>query len=237
MLNNKLSQRLLAEYLGSMVLVVAAISPIILGYHVLGASMAVAVLMDAVAVAFILFVLIEILGPVSYCHINPAVTLAMMASRNIGVKTGFLYIIVQFAGGLSGTIVSHLMFFHEEFFELATISDVVRSDGAFIGEFFGTFMLLLTIYGCMHKNSKQAGLIIGFLVGGLLITTSSTMFANPQVTLARMFTFAAGGVRPIDGAIFIVIQVIAALSATFVAGILFPGSSPEPAARETQGRR
>lgn len=217
-----LSRRLFAEYLGSLVLVVAAISPIILGYHVMGASVALAVLMDAVAVGFILFVLIEIFEPISYCHINPAVTVSMMVSKNIEVKTGLLYVLVQILGGFSGTIVSHLMFFNEKFFKLLTISQVVRSHGAYVGEFVGTFLLVLTIYGCMYKKSVRSGLIIGFLVGGLLITTSSTMFANPQVTLARVFTFAIAGVRPMDGLVFIVVQFMGALVATFTANFLFP---------------
>lgn len=219
-----LSRRLFAEYLGSLVLVVAAISPIILGYHVLGGSVALAVLMDAVAVGFILFVLIEILEPVSYCHINPAVTVSMMVSKNMEVKTGFLYLIVQFLGGFSGTIVSHLMFYHEKFFKLLTVSQVTRSHGAYFGEFVGTFLLVLTIYGCMYKKSVRPGLIIGFLVGGLLITTSSTMFANPQVTLARIFTFAIAGVRPIDGLVFMVVQIMGALVATYTANFLFPAT-------------
>ncbi len=219
-----LSRRLFAEYLGSLVLVVAAISPIILGYHVLGGSVALAVLMDAVAVGFVLFVLIEILEPVSYCHINPAVTVSMMVSKNMEVKTGLLYLIVQFLGGLSGTIVSHLMFYHEKFFKLLTVSQVTRSQGAYFGEFVGTFLLVLTIYGCMYKKSVRPGLIIGFLVGGLLITTSSTMFANPQVTLARIFTFAIAGVRPIDGLVFMMVQVLGALVATYTAYFLFPAT-------------
>jgi len=205
-----------------MVLVVAAIGPMILGYQALGSTIAVAVLMDAVAVAFVLFVLIEILGPVSDCHINPAVTIAMMASARMDYATGLWYILVQFLGGVSGTIVTHLMFFHESFFRLLTISEVQRSEGAYVGEFVGTFLLVLTIYGCIHKKSDRTALVVGLLVGGLLITTSSTMFANPQVTFARIFTFAVAGVRPLDGLVFIVVQIFGGLTATFVAMHLFP---------------
>ena len=185
-----LTQKLCAEYLGSLILVFTAISPIILGYHVLNATVALAVLMDAIAVGFVLFVLIEILGPVSYCHINPAVTLSMMVSKNMDNKTGMLYIIFQFLGGITGTLFSHLMFIHEKCFKLLTISKVPRSGGTYIAEFIGTFMLVLVIYGCIHKKSDRSVMIIGFLVGGFLITTSSTMFANPQVTFGRIFTFA-----------------------------------------------
>ena len=63
--------------------------------------------------------------------------------------------------------------------------------------------------------------IVGLLVGGFLITTSSTMFANPQVTIARMFTWAMAGVRPADAVVFILVQLAAAVAAAKVAGFLF----------------
>ena len=220
-MEKRIYQRLLAEYIGSLVLVVAAIGPIILAHHVLNASVALAVLMDAIAVGFVLFVLIEIFGPISECHINPAVSISMILSGRMKLKIGILYIIVQFLGGLSGTVVAHLMFFNESFFQILTISTVSRSQGPYIGEFFGTFILILTIYGCIYSNSTRAGSIIGLLVGGLLLTTSSTMFANPQVTVARMFTFAIAGVSPLDGFFFILVQILASITATYTAGILF----------------
>jgi glycerol uptake facilitator-like aquaporin len=217
-----MSRRLFAEFLGSLLLVFVAISPTILGYNVLGASIPIAVLMDAIAVGFVLFVLIEIFEPVSYCHINPAVTVAMMASKNIEVKTGILYIIVQIIGGICGTFVSHAMFIGNDFFQWAIISDVTRSGGNYFAEFVGTFTLVLVIFGCMYKKSTRPGLIIGLLVGGFIITTSSTMFANPQVTIARIFTWAIAGIRPVDALVFVVVEIIAALAAVGVAAFLFP---------------
>jgi glycerol uptake facilitator-like aquaporin len=219
---NSMGRRLFAEFLGSLLLVFVAISPTILGYNVLGASIPIAVLMDAIAVGFVLFVLIEILEPVSYCHINPAVTIAMMASKNISVKTGILYIIVQIIGGICGTFVSHAMFIGNDFFQWAIISDVARDGGAYFGEFMGTFTLVLVIFGCMYKQSTRPGLIIGLLVGGFIITTSSTMFANPQVTIARIFTWAIAGIRPVDALVFVIVEIIAALAAVGVAAYLFP---------------
>mgnify|MGYP001157233853 CR=1 FL=1 len=214
-------RKLLAEYLGSMILTIAVISPLILSYNVFGASVPMALVMDALAVAFVYFVLIEVLGPVSGCHVNPAITAAMIATGKIDARSGRRYILAQFIGGLSGTVVSHLMFFGEGFFSLFTVSDTVRTGGAYLSEVFCTFLLILTIFGCQHRKSKQTGLIVGFLVGGLMITVSSTMFGNPQVTLARMFTFAIGGVRIFDGLVFIVAQAAAVWLAVFVAGHLF----------------
>jgi glycerol uptake facilitator-like aquaporin len=186
-----------------------------------------AVLMDAIAVGLVLFGLIEVLGPVSGCHINPAVTLSMMISKNVDARTGVLYILVQFLGGITGTLASHLIFVHEQFFTLLTVSEVVRHDGAYIAEFIGTFMLVLTIYGCIRSKSSKTGMIVGALVGGFLITISSTMFANPQVTFARIFTFAIAGIRPFDALMFIAAEIVGALAATYAAKFLFGAGSAE----------
>ena len=68
----------------------------------------------------------------------------------------------------------------------------------------------------MHNQSDKISLVVGMLVGGQLIATSSTMFANPQVTFARMFTYAAAGVTPVDGAVFILMEIVGAVLAVLV---------------------
>ena len=220
-MNNQLGRQLAAEFFGSLILVFTAISPIILGFNVLDTGIGLAVLMDAIAVGFVLFVLIETLGPISGCHINPAVTLAMLSVNKIDGPTAWRYIVVQIIGGLLGTLASHAMFIGNDFFQWIAVSAVARDGGAFFAEFVGTFTLLVVIFGTVRHQSKQPGLIIGFLVGGFLITTSSTMFANPAVTLARVFTWAMAGVRPVDALIFIVVQIVAALAAARFSLYLF----------------
>lgn len=220
--SNNLGRRLVAEFLGSLLLVFTAISPTILGFNVFGSGVTLAVVMDAIAVGFVLFVLIEILGPISGCHINPAVTIAMLSVKKIKFKPAALYIIVQILGGLVGVLAAHAMFIGYDFFQWTAVSDISRSGGAYFAEFVGTFTLVLVIFGTMAHKSVQAGLIIGFLVGGFIITTSSTMFANPQVTLARVFTWAIAGIRPQDAIVFIVVQIAAAFAAAAVAAYLFP---------------
>lgn len=220
--HNYLARQLTAEFLGSLLLVFTAISPIVLGFNVLDAGIATAVLMDAIAVGFVLFALIETLGPISGCHINPAVTLAMMLTRRMDRRTGLRYMVVQTVGGLLGTVASHAMFIGHDFFQWVAISDIARSGGAFWAEFVGTFVLILVIFGTIHHRPAQPGLIIGLLVGGFLITTSSTMFANPQVTVARVFTWAMAGIRPLDAVVFVGVQLTAVFAATPVAAFLFP---------------
>jgi len=220
-MNQQIDRELSAEFFGSLILVFTAISPVILGYNVLDTGIGLAVLMDAIAVGFVLFVLIEILGPISGCHLNPAVTLAMLIAKKIDSRTAMFYIVVQVIGGLLGTLASHTMFIGHDFFQWVAISEVARDGGAFFAEFVGTFTLIVVIFGTMRHQSKQPGLIIGLLVGGFLITTSSTMFANPQVTLARVFTWAMAGVRPLDALIFIVVQVVATIAGTRFSTYLF----------------
>ena len=207
--------QVLSEYLGSAFLVMAAISPIILFNRVLNAGIALAVLADALGVGTILFALIEIFGPVSGAHFNPAVTLATFICGMMSWRQAALYIIVQIAGGLTGMMFSHLMFYHE-MPRLIAVSEVTRAGGNYFAEIFGTFILILAILLLVQSRSKKISLVVGLLVGGELIATSSTMFANPQVTLARMFTYSASGVKPLDGMAFILMQLIGAVLAVFV---------------------
>jgi glycerol uptake facilitator-like aquaporin len=226
----------LAEYFGSMTLVVAAISPVILAHDVLGAGLAVSVLMDAVAVGLVLFALIEVLGPISSCHLNPAVTVSMMMAGRIDARRGLLYVVFQLLGGLTGTLVSHLMFLGNREVPFMALSTVVRTDGAYLGEVFGTFTLVLVVHGCARARSSNTGMVVGALVGGLLVTTSSTMFANPQVTVARIFTSSLAGIRPLDALAFIAVQMGSAALATYAAEALF-GGDPRRAERPAGAHR
>lgn len=219
--NNNLGRKLVAEFIGSGLLVMAIVSSAILAHDVLGATVGLSVLFIGLATGFWLFVLVEVFGPVSGCHINPAVTVAMMASKDIDVKTGALYIPVQIIGGIVGILFTHMMFLHLGF-PLMAISEVARPAWCYWAEFVGTFALVGTIYGCVRGGSKLTGLAIGFVVGAGIIITSATMFVNPQVTIARMFTYAIAGIRPLDVGPFIGAEILGALAAAAVFGYLYP---------------
>ena len=206
---SKLSEPI-AEFLGSMFLVMAAISPVILFTEVLESHISVALIANALAVAFVLGALIEMFAPVSGAHFNPVVTLVMLADKKINAVKAALYIVVQIFGGIIGTVFTHLMFYNERggvFF----VSETTRN--AYLGEIIGTFILVFAILILVKVKSSKISLFIGLLVGGQIMATSSTMFANPQVTIARIFTNSASGIRPPDAAIFIVMQLIGGLAA------------------------
>ena len=205
----------LCEFIGSLFLVIAAIAPMILFVEVLKTSIALAVLADAIAVGFILFALIEIFGPICTSFFNPAVCLSMVLAKDITWKLAGIYIIFQILGGISGVVLAHLMFY-DAMTSALTVSTITRSGGTYIGEVLGTFILVLCILSLVHQRSNRISLVVGFLVGGMLLSTSSTMFANPQVTIARIFTGSAAGIRPIDAGIFIVLQLIGSVLAFLV---------------------
>jgi len=211
---------LIAEFIGSMFLVMASVSSIILFTMVLESHISVALLAHAVTVAWVLFALIEMLGPISYAHFNPVVTMAMALDKKIDYRKAAMYIPVQIAGGISGVIISHLMFF-DEIGYLISIADIVRNDYKFFSEIVGAFILVFAILLLAKVKSSKAPIVVSFLVGGQIMSTSSTMFANPQVTIARMFTNTASGIRPIDGLVFITMQIIGALLAFVVYKLVF----------------
>ena len=209
-----------SEFFGSMFLVMAAISSVILFTSVFEAHKSIAIIANALSVAFVLCALIEMFGTISGAHFNPVVTMVMMFEKKIGIMKALVFIIFQFAGGIVGTMLSRLMFLNEVGVILS-VSENVRNDYIFFGEIFGTFILVLAILLLVKTGSNKISLIVGFLVGGQLMATSSTMFANPQVTVARMFTNTASGIRPIDGIIFIAMQIIGALLAYAVYRFVF----------------
>jgi glycerol uptake facilitator-like aquaporin len=216
-----LKQNLLAEFIGSLFLVVVAVASTILPYNVLGGDVALAVLVNAFAVAFVLFALIETFASISGAHFNPAVTIALLVSRDIRPKVAAYYIGAQFAGGFIGLLTAHLMFY-DTMGVLLTVSETVKTPGTFFAEFVGTFMLVGVIIGCVRGGSNKTSMAVAFLVGGLLVTTSSTMFANPMVTFNRMFTYAICGIAPESGLFFIVAEVLGALAATVTFCYIFP---------------
>ena len=205
----------ICEFIGSMFLVIAAISPIILFTEVLKVDISIAVLADAIAVGFVLFALIEIFGPICTAYFNPVVSIVMALNKDISWSKALVYSFWQILGGITGMILSHVMFY-DHVQKLMVVSNIQRTGGTFIAEILGTFILVLCIFSLVHQKSDKTSLVVGLLVGGMLLSTSSTMFANPQVTIARFFTYSAAGIRPIDGMIFIIMQIIGGVLAFII---------------------
>ena len=139
----------------------------------------------------------------------------MAIVKDITWAQALRYSFFQIIGGITGALISHLMFYDTipKIFEFSTVS---RSGGAYFSEVNGAFILVVCILSLVHQKSQRVSQVVGLLVSGMLLSTSSTMFANPQVIIARIFTYSAAGIRPVDGLIFICMQIIGMVFAVIV---------------------
>lgn len=175
---------------------------------------------NAAATAAALIAIILALGPVSGAHINPVVTLADRVFGGLGNVEAGVYVIAQFVGAAVGAVVANLMF-SESAIELSTKS---RSGGGlWLAEVVATFGLLLVIFGVVRSGrSSLAPFAVGAYIGGAYFFTSSTSFANPAVTAARMLSNTFAGIAPRSVPGFLVAQVIGAAAAVAVIRFLYP---------------
>ena len=213
-----LSRRLLAEALGTAILVAAVVGSGIMADKLAGGNQAVALLGNTIPTGAILVVLITIRGPISGAHFNPAVSLVFASRGELPWRDVLPYIILQCLGGIAGTIVAHLMF------DLAPlmIGTTVRSGPSqWLAEAVATFTLVLTILGGVRYAPHAIPWLVGLVITAAYWFTASTSFANPAVTLARGFTttFAGIAINHVPG--FVVAQFIGAAIGALVATVLF----------------
>lgn len=204
------SRRLLAEFLGTALLLATVVGSGIMGVALSQGNDAIALLANAAATASALYVLIVVLGPVSGAHFNPAVSLVMRARGELGDRDLAGYLAAQVLGALAGVLLAHAMF------DLALVQPGtrVRTGAAqWLSEGVATFGLLLTILlGVRHRPAAVPALVAAWIFAAYWFT-ASTSFANPAVTLARALTQTFAGIRPVDVAPFIVAQLLGAFVA------------------------
>jgi glycerol uptake facilitator-like aquaporin len=215
---------LAAEAIGSFFLFAGVIGSGIMAERLAGGNDAVALIANTGATGAILFVLIAMLGPISGCHINPAVTLAMALRRDISWSEGLLYVLVQLAAGVIAAWTVHVMF------ELPVLQFSVKArtgPGQWLGEFVATFGLVLTILGCLRHRPQALPAAVALYIVAAYWFTSSTSFANPAITLARSLSDSFSGIAPANVPGFVVAQLAGAVAAVLVGRWLFV---PEPVA-------
>jgi glycerol uptake facilitator-like aquaporin len=214
-----LSRRLLAEGLGTALLVATVIGSGIMAERLAGGNQAIALLGNTIATGAILVVLVTILGPVSGAHFNPAVTLVFAARGEMTWREVAPYVIVQFAGGIIGTVLAHLMF------DLAPLVIGIKQrtgPGEWLGEAVATFSLIVSILGGSRYAPQAVPWLVGLVISAGYWFTSSTSFANPAVTLARGFTDTFAGIALNHVPAFIVAELIGAAVGALTAAVLFP---------------
>jgi arsenate reductase len=219
-----LLRRLVAEALGTGLLVIAVIGSGIMASRLSPHDVGLELLENAAATAAALIGLILMFGAISGAHFNPAVTLVDRAFGSITARDTGLYIVAQILGGCVGAMLANLMF------ELSAVelSTKVRSSPAlWLSEIIATAGLLLVIHGCVRTGrANVVAFAVGIWIGGAYWFTSSTSFANPAVTIARTLSNTFAGIAPSSAPMFIVMQLIGAAIAYGLIRLLYPNPSP-----------
>jgi len=212
-----LPRRLLAEFLGTALLLACVVGSGIMGVALAQGNDAVALFANAAATAGILYVLIVVFGPISGAHFNPAVSLVMRIRGELGSTDTVLYVCVQIVAAIVGVLLAHAMFA----LPFVQWGDHVRAGGAqWLSEGVATFGLVMTILlGVRHRPTAVPALVASYIFAAYWFT-ASTSFANPAVTLARSLTRTFAGIRPGDVVGFVLAQLLGAVLALGIARIL-----------------
>ena len=192
------------ELLGTAMLLAVVIGSGIMGERLAAGNVAVALLANTAATVCGLYILIEIVGPISGAHFNPVVS-AVMVIRGVLDKQDLLaYIFAQLAGAVLGAWLAHAMF-DISLFQLST--KVRSGTGQWIAEVVATAGLLLVI---LRAPSKKVAAMVAAYIGCAYWFTASTSFANPAATLGRMLSDTFAGIAPASVPAFVLAQCVGA---------------------------
>lgn len=220
-----LHRRLLAEGVGTLLLLATVVGSGIMGTTLSGGNDGIALLANAAATAGALYVLITVLGPISGAHFNPAVTLAMRVQGELTSSDAAAYIGVQLMAAVAGVLLAHAMF-DQPLWQPGTHARTGFAQ--WLSEGVATCGLLLTILlGLRHRPAAIPALVASTIFAAYWFT-ASTSFANPAVTLARALTQSFAGIRPQDVGGFVVAQCAGAGIALLLARQLAPGVDTDP---------
>lgn len=221
-----LSRRLLAEGVGTALLLAAVVGSGIMAERLAGGNVAVALLANTIATGAALFGLILMFAPLSGAHFNPVVTLVAMLDRELAVVEGLGYVLVQVVAALAGVALAHLMF---DFTALFSASQKARTGGGqWLSEAVATFGLVLVIRLVGPRGLPVTAAAVACWIVAAYWFTASTSFANPAVTLARAATDSFAGIRPLDVPAFLAAQVAGGVLAWLATRALTHASKSEP---------
>lgn len=210
-------RRLVAEALGSALLLAVVVGSGIMGERLSGGNVAIALLGNTLATGAALVVLIWVFGPISGAHFNPAVTLVAALRRELPVALALAYPLAQVLGGIAGVWTAHAMFGEP----ILQVSTKLRSGGdQTFAEVVATFGLLATILGVSRFRPDSTPMAVGLYITAAYWFTASTSFANPAVTVARSLSDTFAGIAPASAPAFILAQFVGALLAAALFGWL-----------------
>ncbi len=219
-------RKLLAETLGTALLLAVVIGSGIMAERLADGNAAIALLANTLATVGGLYVLIELFGPISGAHFNPAVSLVMAGRGQLPWPMLAPYVVSQLVGAMLGAWLAHAMF---DMSILQWSTKVRTGTGQWIAEAVATFGLLLVILRAAH--SRAAAMVAAY-IGAAYWFTASTSFANPAAAFGRMFSDSFAGIAPGSLPGFVVAELLGAGCAVLVHRCLGPagaGASPQEA--------
>jgi glycerol uptake facilitator-like aquaporin len=198
------ARKLFAEALGTALLLAVVIGSGIMAERLSGGNVAIALLANTLATVGGLYVLIEVFGPVSGAHFNPAVSAVMAWRGELPRRMLAPYIVVQLVGAMLGAWLAHAMFD----MTILQFSTKLRSGtGQWIAEAVATAGLLLVI---LRAPAGRAAPMVAAYIGAAYWFTASTSFANPAAVFGRMFSDSFAGIAPASALGFVAAQCIGA---------------------------
>lgn len=205
MLDSSLRKALLAEAIGTMLLLAIVIGSGIMAERLSAGNTAVALLANTAATVGGLYILIEVFGPVSGAHFNPVVSMVMALRGELPANRAVVYVIVQLWAAMAGAVLAHAMFD----LPLQQLSSKLRTgQGQWIAEAVATAGLLLVI---LRAPAGKASAMVAAYIGAAYWFTASTSFANPAAVVGRMVSDTFAGIAPVSAPAFIGAQVIGGL--------------------------
>jgi glycerol uptake facilitator-like aquaporin len=200
--------KLVSEFLGTCILVCIVVGSGIMATN-LSQDIGVQLLINTVSTVFGLMVLIQLLMPISGAHFNPVVTLINLIQKNVSITTFIKFSFVQTAGAITGAILANAMFNHAV---IETSTKIRSGSNLYLGEVIATAGLILVI-NLLVSQEKTAliPVMVASWIGSAYFFTSSTSFANPAVTVGRIFSDSFAGIAPSSVLQFIAAQIIGAL--------------------------
>jgi glycerol uptake facilitator-like aquaporin len=221
-------RRLAAEFLGSAFLAALVIGSGIAAQRLSPGDTGLELLENAAATAAGLFAIILMFGPVSGGHFNPVVSFVDAAVGGVSWRDAAAYLPAQVAGCIAGAVAANLMFA----LSAVTISVKGRASPAhFLSEIIATVGLMLVIFALARSGrSRVTPAAVGAYIGAAYFFTSSTSFANPAITIGRMFSDTFAGIAPSSAPAFIGGQVVGGILAIGLVRLLYPGLTPAEAA-------
>jgi len=203
----------ISEFFGTLVLTMTVVGSGIMAQS-LTDDVAVQLLINALATVAILYILINLFSSLSGAHFNPIVTLVSFLRKERTLATSVGYLVSQTFGGFLGVLIAHLMF-NRMSLEFSSRERVGAN--LFLAEVIATFGLVLLAFATWSDfSSHQRSIFIALWIGSAYFFTSSTSFANPAVTIARMFTDSFSGISPSSVPLFLVAQLLGGLLAWIV---------------------